>query len=417
MLEVAETRKRHFMNLVPSIIQHDAAELKDQYSNQMFFKRTTPQVEDEPKEEVENGSTAETTEEEEPLMVEEEAPPQAAEASAEDKEAVTPLEERTEVEEEDSEDGEDVEESEEETDEEEEEAEEEEVEGAETESKEPSNEDTSEEAAEEEEELDAAALEAKAIAEATASADASYTPSASVMSNASPHPLLKSVDGVSLTKLNTNPGIFMARAVPIPLRGKLNIPIHVTMGGSIVEYSVEAQDYDIAFGVVAEREEGVTVVTPMDRVDAHIEPITGKFLVGTVPCALIFTFDNEYSWFREKKVSYKITVTPPSRDNIIAGRRRRAKSALATVTQDRTSAATRLDRTSTKRGSLVQEVERLEKELEEKKKSLGVLEKEEDWLNKRVNLRDVQIELLNNRLENGWEDEVEGGRETARVEI
>jgi hypothetical protein len=145
----------------------------------------------------------------------------------------------------------------------------------------------------------------------------------------------------------------------------------------------------------------------MDRVNTHVEPITGKFLVGTVPCALIFSFDNEYSWFREKQVTYKITVTPPSRDNIIAGRRRRAKLALETVTKDAVSASTRLDRTSSKRGGLVQEVERLEKELEEKTKSLGVLAKEEDWLKKRVNLREVQMELLNTRLEKGWEDEVE----------
>ena len=259
------------MNLIPSIIQHDAAELKNQYSNQMFFKKTTPEDEP-PKEEVENESTVpETMEEKEPLVVEEEkeeeeAPPQSA-ASEEgaDTEVSDPLEERAEVEEEESEEGEVEEESEEETDEEEEE--EEEVAEPEKEAKQPVDEETSEEASEEddgedeEEELDAAALEAKAIAEATATADASYTPSASVMSNASPEPLLKSVDGISLSKLNTNPGIFMARAVPIPLRGKLNIPIHVTMGGSIVEYSVEAQDYDIAFGVVAEREEGVTVVT------------------------------------------------------------------------------------------------------------------------------------------------------------
>ena len=157
----------------------------------------------------------------------------------------------------------------------------------------------------------------------------------------------------------------------------------------------------------------------MNRVDTHLEPVTGKFLVGTVPCALIFTFDNEYSWFREKKVTYKITITPPTRDNIIAGRRRRAKSALATVTQDHESASTRLDRTSEKRGALVQEVERLEKELEEKKKSLGVLEKEEGWLKKRVNLREVQIELLTNRMEKGWEDENEPSPEdeVKRAEI
>ena len=104
-------------------------------------------------------------------------------------------------------------------------------------------------------------MEEKAIAEATATADASYTPSASLLSNASPYPLLQSVDGVSLQKHSKKPGIFTARGVPIPLRGKLNIPIHVTNGGSVVEYTVKSEDYDIGFGITAEREEGVTVVS------------------------------------------------------------------------------------------------------------------------------------------------------------
>lgn len=130
-------------------------------------------------------------------------------------------------------------------------------------------------------------------------------------------------------------------------------------------------------------------------------------MVGTVPCALIFTFDNEYSWFREKKITYQITVRPPTKENIISGRKLRAEKALAVVSEDRTSADERLEVVSEKRQQLVQEVERLEKELEEKKKSLGVVEKEEEWLQKRVQLRSVQEDLLNRRLSNGWEDENE----------
>ena len=152
-----------------------------------------------------------------------------------------------------------------------------------------------------------------------------------------------------------------------------------------------------------------------------MKAVSGKFLVGSVPCAIIFTFDNEYSWFREKKITYQITVKPPTKENIVSGRKLRAQTALKVVTEDRVSADERLEVVSDKRQQLVQDVERLEKELEEKKKSLGVVEKEEGWLKKRVQLRTVQEDLLNRRLTNGWEDEneVEGEDEESpeRAEI
>lgn len=258
---------------------------------------------------------------------------------------------------------------------------------------------------EEEKALAIKRAEAKAIADATASADASYTPSATLLSDPSPHPLLKSVDGPSLSKYSQKPAVFIARSVPIPLRGKLDVPIHVTNAGSIVEYTIESENYDISFGIIAEREEGITVVAENSRIDTHLEAVTGKFLVGTVPCALIFTFDNEYSWFREKRITYCITVTPPSTENIIAGRRRRAKSALGVVLEDKIAMEKRLEPVSVKRNGIVQEVERLELELTELKKTLGVVEKEEDWLKTKVELRTVQERSLQKRLDEGWEDE------------
>jgi len=99
-------------------------------------------------------------------------------------------------------------------------------------------------------------------------------------------------------------------------------------------------------------------------------------------------------------------VTPPSVENIVTGRRTRAKSALAIVQKDKASAESRLERVSSKHGALLQEIERLDIELQEKRKSLGVVEKESSWLKERVQLRDVQEGLLTRRLVEGWEDEV-----------
>lgn len=248
-------------------------------------------------------------------------------------------------------------------------------------------------------------LEARAIAQAMQSADASYVPSPSLLASDDAHPLLSQVDGPSLSNFNTDPSVYQAKSVPIALRAKFDVPIHVTAGGSVVEYEITTDVYDIAFGVTAEREEGVTNVKESERVDSHLEPVTGKFLVGSVPCALIFSFDNEYSWFREKRVTYKITVTPPRTENVIKGRRLRAKKALEAVTKDSEEIAERYETSTQTRSELEKEVKRLEKEIEEKKKSLDVVSTEEKWLEKKRVVRDEQIKLLKKRIENGWDDE------------
>ena len=64
-----------------------------------------------------------------------------------------------------------------------------------------------------------------------------------------------------------------------------------------------------------------------------------------------------------------------------------------------------MERVTAKHEELLQEIERLETDLKEKRKSLGVVEKEESWLKERVQLRSVQENLLNKRLTEGWEDE------------
>jgi len=135
--------------------------------------------------------------------------------------------------------------------------------------------------------------------------------------------------------------------------------------------------------------------------------VTQKFLVGTVPCLLKFDFSNEYSWMREKLVSYKITVTPPSRESLAAGRRRRAQACLKAVEDDLQTASSRLEAASQQKTTLQEEVAKLMKELEEKKKAWNVAEKEEAWLKERKNLRVEQQKLLKHRLENGWSDEDE----------
>lgn len=142
------------------------------------------------------------------------------------------------------------------------------------------------------------------------------------------------------------------------------------------------------------------------RVDASKDgPITGKFLVGTVPCWIRFQFDNDFSWLREKVISYKVTVTPPSLDTLYAGRRRRAKACLKAVGDDLNSADKRRRAANDQLTLLETELEELKLEIAQKSKSLQAAKDEASWCTERVKLRTEQKNLLQDRLEHGWEDE------------
>ena len=142
------------------------------------------------------------------------------------------------------------------------------------------------------------------------------------------------------------------------------------------------------------------------RVDASKDgPITGKFLVGSVPCWIRFKFDNDYSWVREKIISYKVTVSPPSLDTLFSGRRRRAKACLKAVGDDLEAAEKRRRGANDQITMLESELEELKIEIAQKAKSLQAAKDESKWCTDRVNLRTEQKSLLDDRLVNGWADE------------
>ncbi len=117
------------------------------------------------------------------------------------------------------------------------------------------------------------ALEARAVAEATATADAAYVPSPSLLNAPTAGPVLAQVDGPSLADYEGKESVYVGRSVPISAGGSLTIPIQVSTPGSVVEYAVENKQYDFGFGITAEREEGVTIV---------------KVRNGTVSCRACF---------------------------------------------------------------------------------------------------------------------------------
>ncbi|KAL7560028.1 hypothetical protein ACA910_013519 [Epithemia clementina (nom. ined.)] len=256
-------------------------------------------------------------------------------------------------------------------------------------------------------------MEAQAVDRAKATVDSSFRPSNTIMNATTPAPLLAAVDGPSLATYEGKESVYVGRMVPVSAGGKLELPIHVGAPGSVVEYSIEIANYDIDIAIQAEREDGITIVKEMGRLSASESPLTQKFLVGAVPCVIQFLFSNEYSWFREKQLSYKITVTPPSTESLTAGRRRRATACLKAVQEDLALAQQRLQATQSQKNSLQEELASMMALLEEKKKAWKVAEKEEEWLNLRTQLRKEQEKLLHDRLQNGWPDEKKSNKASA----
>jgi septal ring factor EnvC (AmiA/AmiB activator) len=140
-------------------------------------------------------------------------------------------------------------------------------------------------------------------------------------------------------------------------------------------------------------------------VDASKDPITGKFLVGSVPCLIQFLFENDFSWMREKVISYKVTVTPPSLQTLTAGRRRRAKACLKAVEDDYKVTAKKYQTVQDQRTLLESELEQLKLEIQQKEKTLKGIAQEESACKDQTALRKEQIRQLKHRLENGWDDE------------
>jgi hypothetical protein len=103
-------------------------------------------------------------------------------------------------------------------------------------------------------------LEAKAVAEAKASADSTFKPSPSLLNASSPEALMSQVDGPKLASYEAKESVYVGRSVPVAAGGKLSVPIQVSAPGSVVEYFIEVKGYDLAVSITAEREEGVTTV-------------------------------------------------------------------------------------------------------------------------------------------------------------
>lgn len=90
---------------------------------------------------------------------------------------------------------------------------------------------------------------------------------------------------------------------------ELQLPIPVAVSGSKISFSFQTKQGDIAFGIsfISDEDGSVESVVDLTRVNSDVEEIAGTFEVpreGTI----IFSWDNSFSWFNGKILSYSIEL-------------------------------------------------------------------------------------------------------------
>jgi len=187
----------------------------------------------------------------------------------------------------------------------------------------------------------------------------------------------------------------------------LELPIEVAVPGSRVKYAFSTDGGDISFGLYiqppgasqnknAGTEEDVELLE-ITRVKSDIDPITGTITIPS-PCTLLFYWDNHYSWFRAKRLSYSVSILPPTEDVVQKMRTDRLNEVLGDVMKDKEKTSARLEKISEAREILNKKVIDLENQLRDAKSHLAVARKEEQSLTEKIEMRKKQADGLKNRL-------------------
>ncbi|KAH7957474.1 hypothetical protein HPB52_019221 [Rhipicephalus sanguineus] len=114
--------------------------------------------------------------------------------------------------------------------------------------------------------------------------------------------------------LNGDQGGSAAATLSVDRRSCHEVPVSVTQAGSRLCWEYETEDHDIGFTVVRAQDdpaaEDVTVLS-WQREDSHLKPREGSILCEE-PGTYVLKFDNTFSAYRSKKLTYTVRVVPPT---------------------------------------------------------------------------------------------------------
>lgn len=121
------------------------------------------------------------------------------------------------------------------------------------------------------------------------------------------------------------------------------LPIRVSHAGSTITYSFATVQGDISFSAVFHSADGrpSEVIIQPHRVPSDVENITGRFKAGREG-TLAIKFDNAFSWFTPKYLSYSVEMHAPSHAAADTHRCAKSKSMLKTLLEEKPALETEL---------------------------------------------------------------------------
>ena len=183
----------------------------------------------------------------------------------------------------------------------------------------------------------------------------------------------------------------------VPVKKHFDLKVPIVFAGRI-KYQFWTDSHDIAFSLFFESSSGVRhVLVPEERIDCSMDPMVGSNDFKTKGGWVVFSFDNSYSWLREKSLSYHIVLEPVDATARRVLRHREARAVLRRAAEDLTRAERRMSRTeaatSELKGSLNEleaTLQSLQAQIAAKKHSLKELQTETSFLEHRIHIQRQQ---------------------------
>ncbi|CAM9284323.1 unnamed protein product [Ascophyllum nodosum] len=188
------------------------------------------------------------------------------------------------------------------------------------------------------------------------------------------------VDGSFPARRKDLQPIIVWKSSKTPIATEFRLPIPVEHSGSVVDYSFETLENDILFEVVfnpaedgrdaPEGGEGEEIVVEGQRFESHMGTVTGTIPL-TRPGRLTLVWDNRYSWFKHKVLSYSVTLHVPSLVATERAKCARAVNALRACARERERMYFRVEQGTIDGQEVDQTVQRLRVEVEELQRKLN----------------------------------------------
>ena len=168
------------------------------------------------------------------------------------------------------------------------------------------------------------------------------------------------------------------RASDMLLQKVFELPIRVTQPGSTILYSFSTVQGDVSFAAYflsVDSRPQETVIEP-HRVPSDVENITGRFKAGREG-TLVIKFDNSFSWFTPKYLTYLIELNQPSGTLADSHRCNKSRALLTMLVEETPRLSSELLQSMKESSSIRSEMldlevqmKQLQLQLEEKKQAL-----------------------------------------------